>query len=289
MMLAMSPSSMWPVRMLPADTRDSLDSIRPASCWVGISSENTATALRRAVGRVRGQVQGERGLSHRGARADDDQVTGLKAGRHQVQIGEPRGQARDGLLGLVGLFDLVQSGLQGGVQGHETLGRLLLTDLIDDLLRLVDQAAGVVVVTDVGLLHDADAGGDQAPDLGLVVDDLGVVLEVDGGERRLAEADDVVEPAAVLELALLLEARGHGDRVERQPGLGEGEHPLIDEPMSRRREVLGAQDAGHPVEGGVVEEHAAEHGLLGGLGLEVSRGAGHGGETAPRGGVRPWP
>ena len=46
-------------------------------------------------GGVFGDVHGERGFAHRGARGDDDEVGGLEAGGHLVELGVMGGEAGD--------------------------------------------------------------------------------------------------------------------------------------------------------------------------------------------------
>ena len=58
-------------------------------------------------GHILGDVHGERGLAHRRAAGDDDQVAGLQAGGHVVQIGEAGGDAGDRRLGTEQRVDAV--------------------------------------------------------------------------------------------------------------------------------------------------------------------------------------
>ena len=90
--------------------------MRVASCSADISSEKKPTmppltvfidAVRLllalvGLGDVEGDVGGERGLAHGRAAGEDDEVGGLQAAEHAVEVGEAGRDARQPAVALVG-------------------------------------------------------------------------------------------------------------------------------------------------------------------------------------------
>ena len=79
------------------------------SCSLDISKEKTPTG-RLAIsvtrkGRVLGHIEGKGGLAHARPSCDHDQVGGLKAARHLVEIGKARGHAGDAVDPRLKRFD----------------------------------------------------------------------------------------------------------------------------------------------------------------------------------------
>ena len=107
-----SASVRLPLRTFVESTRASEHSMRwVSSSWL-ISSEKNSTGrlgLDRGVG---GHAEGERGLAHGGAGADDDEGVGLQAREQLVEVEEAGGHAGDGLAPLVERLEAVEVGVE---------------------------------------------------------------------------------------------------------------------------------------------------------------------------------
>ena len=90
--------------------------MRVSSDSFDISSEKTATVCLHLERDVLRDVQRERGLSHGGARGEDEQIAAVQAAGHLVELGEAGADALDALAGVeegvdaafVALDDLVR-------------------------------------------------------------------------------------------------------------------------------------------------------------------------------------
>ena len=105
-----SSSVIMPRRILLEAISACSERIREASCSADISSEKKPTTAVSGVpsgfswnrceallgGDVEGDVGGERGLAHRRASGEDDQVGGLQAAHHVVEIDQAGWTGRTG-------------------------------------------------------------------------------------------------------------------------------------------------------------------------------------------------
>ena len=95
--------------------------------------------------RVLGDVQHEARLAHRRTRRDDDEVAGLQAARHLIEVGEAGGDAGDQLLRLEQLLDLRQRLLHDVAHRQEPDPGAVLGNGEDRLLRFVEDRVRVVL------------------------------------------------------------------------------------------------------------------------------------------------
>ena len=109
-------------------------------------------ALLVGAGDVEGDVGGERGLAHRGAAGEDQEIGGVQAAEALVEVDEAGGEAGEAavaLVGGVGHLDRVDDGAAEGLEAAVDLA--LLAELVERLLGLDDLVLGLAV--------DLDAGG----------------------------------------------------------------------------------------------------------------------------------
>jgi hypothetical protein len=180
-----------------------------------------------------------------------------------VEVGEA-GRHPDHLAaaGADGL-DLVERALHDRRQREVVLRRPLVGDAVDLGLGRVDDVVGVAVAR-VAELHDLGAGLDQAAQDRGLAHDARVVAGVGRRRHRLQEGVEVRRAAHPAHLAALDQLGRHGDRVGRLAAAVEVEDRLVDQLVRRPVEVWPAQhldDVGDRVLG---QQHAAQHGLLGG-------------------------
>ncbi len=215
-------------------------------------------------GDVLGDVHGERGLAHAGARGDDEHLRAVQPVGHLVELAVPGGEAGDGASALVEFLD----GLDGfhDLLLHREGADLeaLAGDLVDLLLDLVEERGDVVLLI-VGAGGVLRAGGDDAAQRPFLLENLDVIGRVgrrgDEGEQLRDEggAADLVEQVAVAEH---LRER---DEIDRLRGVPELEQHGEDTGVGGDVEALGG-DAALDAEAAYLargEEEGTEDALLG--------------------------
>ena len=217
---------------------------------------------------VRGHAHRERRLAHARAAGDDDEVAGLEARRHLVDVAEARGRAGHLAARLVHLRDLLEALAHELVDALEAAADAVLGEVEDHLLGPVDELrrlARPVPAEPLDLLAD-DREPAQRRHL---ADDARVVA---GVRRRRHERRDLVDPrlaADLVELALLVELVGDRDRVDRLALLVQLERGAVDLRVRLAVEVAGVDDVARRLDRRLRQHHRAEHRLLG---VEVLRG-----------------
>jgi hypothetical protein len=221
----------------------------------------TQTVFLRPVRGLDGDVHGERGLSHAGARADEDEVRLAHADDDVVEGLEPGRRSAQGFgVGGEGLEAVVD--LQKGVADVDEV--LVLPSLRD----AVDLPLGVfhkgfrVVVPGVSRLGDILARADELAEDGPVADDLRVVLGVDGGGDGLGDELEVFAPSGLGVGAGLGQLVNEGDDVDILRFEVHGLHGKPDFPVLGHVEVVRRHEGGHLVHTPRVDEHRSQKGLL---------------------------
>ena len=115
----------------------------------------------------------------------------------------------------------------------------------------------------VGELHDLRAGGDHRAVDGVALDDLGVVLDADGGRQVGRDAREERHAADVVELAAARELVGERDLVDGLVALPQREAGLVRPAVLVAVEVLRLDDASRRGDGLVVDEDGGDARLLG--------------------------
>ena len=203
-------------------------------------------------------------------RRHDDHLARVQAVGGGVEVREAGGHAqRHAAAGGDGV-DLVHRGLQQLFEGDVVLARAALGDLVDRRLGAVDDVVDLAALgAVVAELDDPGSGLDEAPQGGLLGDDLGVVRGVRGGGDGRDQRVQVGGAAEADQVAPALQLRGDRDRVGGLAAAVEVEDALVDGLVRGAVEVVGPQDLDDVRDRVLAQEHAAEHRLLGG---EVLRG-----------------
>ncbi len=214
---------------------------------------------------VRRHAETERRLSHAGTSGDDDEVSGLEAGRQPIEVAEAGGGPGDVGAGFVQGGDALEALFQQLLDVAELRGDAALRKLEDDLLGTVDENLRLARAfpTELG---DLLSGDDEAAEGRHLVDDARVVRRIC---RRWHERCQLVHPHAPadgLELATFLELVDEGDRVDRLAFRIEREARAIDLRVALPVEVGGIEDLAHRSDRTRGEQHRPENRLLG---LEV--------------------
>ena len=137
----------------------------------------------------------------------------VSSSRSRMPVGHAAAHAAAGGDGV----ELVHRRLQDVLEPRVVLAHPLLGDVVDLLLRAVDDVVDVALAARgaVAQLDDAGAGLDQPPQHGLLGHDRGVVAGVGGRGRRRDQRVQVDRAAHLRQLVGAVELGGDGDRVGR--------------------------------------------------------------------------
>ena len=146
------------------------------------------------LGDVEGDVGGERGLAHARAAGEDDQVGGLQAAHHAVEVVEAGGEPGQVAVALEGRGGHVDGVLEGvGEAGEAAIVAPGLGELVEAALGLLDLVARRHVDRRVvGDVDDVLADQDQRAADGEVVDGPAVIAGVDDGRRLGGEPGEIL-------------------------------------------------------------------------------------------------
>jgi hypothetical protein len=221
-------------------------------------------------GDVGGDRERERALPHRRPGGEDDQVPGLQAGGDRVEEADPGGEPGDG--GVAELGDPPVRRFHADAERLEVARRVLLPELVDELLRLVDQDTGVAVALDAELV-DLLPGPDDRAHLGELPHDLRVVADVRARRDDVRELVDAGAAAGLLERAVLVELVDEDRRVDRVAVRVHPDGGVEDQAVRGPVEVVPVDVLGRNGERVVADEHRAEDVLFGleVLGVDVGR------------------
>ena len=192
---------------------------------------------------------------------------GCRPGRHLVEIGEAGRHAGDQLLARVQLLDRVEAALREVAQRDEAVAHLVVGDREDRVLGLIEDEVGLVLAV-VGGREDLVGREDQVPERRLLLDDPRVVLDVGRARHAVDERGDVGRAADLVELARPPELLLQRDEIDRVVALRQLDHLVEDAPVRVAEEIVGVDDLGGEVERVVVQQDRAEHRPLG---LEIVR------------------
>ena len=215
--------------------------------------------------RLLDEVHRERGLSHRRASRDDDQIAPLQTGRLPVEVRESGRQSGDRVVPPVQLVDVPHHAGEHVLDGHRLLpaGAASLGDLEDAALGVVQKLVRRLPLRPVRRLRDLVAGPDQLAKHRALADDLRVRDDVRGAGGVPGELGEVGEAAHGFELAIPVEPLRHGDGIARPPFVAQARDRVEHGTMVVAVEVLAGQDVGDPIPRAVVDENAAQDRLFG--------------------------
>ncbi len=227
-----------------------------------ISREKIADHRARLNRRVLRERQAERGLAHRRSGGDDDEVGGLEAGGHRVQLGEAGGEPRQHGGAAGHLLNFFEELVGDRLDVREALARALVGEREDHLLGVVEDD-GRLVLAFQSLARDLVGDLHELPHQRVVFDDLRVGGDVGEVRQPVGQLGDEGHPAGLLKDALAPQLFAEEQRVDLGAALGEPDHRAEDELVRADVEVLGAQKLDGVVDERVVEEDGAENGALG--------------------------
>ena len=147
-------------------------------------------------------------------------------------------------------------------QRDEAVADLVVGDREDGVLGLVEDDVGLLLGL-VGGRENLVGREDQAAERRLLLDDPRVVLDVGRARHAVDERGDVGRPADFVELAGAPELFLQRDEIDRVAALGELDHLVEDAPVRVAEEIARVDDLGGEVEGVVVQQDGAEHGAFG--------------------------
>ena len=203
-----SSSVMSPWRIWCEGTREASERTRAASCSADISSEKKPTTppstapsvpsglvpLLVGAGDVEGDVGRERGLAHRRAAGEDQQVRGVQAAEPLVEVdeaGREAGEAAVALVGGVRHLDRVDDGAAEGLEAACRPCPARRAGRAPARPRRSGPCGSLSTSMRAGLVGDVLAEQDQLAADREVVDQLGVVAGGEERDRRAGEAHEV--------------------------------------------------------------------------------------------------
>ena len=217
---------------------------------------------RPAVRRRQRGVERER-LPDRRSRRHHDHLAGVQPVRQLIQLEEP-GRHTDHLVGATrSRLDLGQRLLEHLGEHDIVLAAALLGDRVDLGLGPVDDVLDVALALAIPHLDDPRAGLDEPAQHRSLVDDLGVVGGIGRRRHRLHELVQIRGPTDAGQVAALGQLIGDRDRVSGLPPPEEVEDRLEDRLVRRPIEVVPLDQRQALGDRILVEQHRAQHRLLG--------------------------
>ena len=214
-------------------------------------------------GNAGGNVQRKTGLAHTGAGSQNDEVAAAQAGQDGIQQAEAGGDA----LVLVGIraADLLQVGQRlhhaGGKRGQRA-GIPPGADLVDALLGVFQQQVSVRLIARV--LQNVLGNAHQLAHQILFLHDLGIGLHIGDAGHRLSQTGQVdFCLVRTGEHAIGDDGIQQGDKVDGLVRRKQAQHLRIDLGVLPGVEHLRPDDLHQIGQGLGLEQHRAQHALLG--------------------------
>ncbi len=213
-------------------------------------------------GDIFGDIEGQGGLAHGGARGEDNQFGRLEACCFAIEARVACGKAGDAaalgkeVLEAVEIFgnellDINEAGADAVFGEPEDLAFGLVEDGIGFLLGIE------------GALLDGVCGVDEAAQEGFFPDDAGVMLDVGDARDAIGELSEIGGAASGIQALAACELFAEGDEIDGLALFAECGHGLEDAAVGIEEEILWADFFEGGVEGMVIEEDGAEDGALG--------------------------
>ena len=213
-------------------------------------------------GGVLGDVDGEGGFAHGGARGDDDELGILEAAGHAVEFGEVCGEAGDLAAFLVEVVDGFERAGDNVVDAGEAASDALLGDFEKGGFGGVEDVEGFFA-----LVRGAGDGGgadvDELAEKRFVLDDADVFFDGEAAGQAFSEGGKPSDTADGFDLLAAGELFAEGDDVDDVIAVDEFAHAGEDALMGGEGKVVGAKEGSGFTVGVVVEEDGAEDGAFG--------------------------
>ena len=147
-------------------------------------------------------------------------------------------------------------------QRDEAVADLVVGDREDGVLGLIEDDVGLLLGL-VGGRQNLVGREDQVPERRLLLDDPRVVLDVGRARHAVDERGDVGRAADLVELAGSPELLFERDQIDGVAALGQLDHLVEDAPVRVAEEIVRVDHLGGEVERVVVQQDRAEHGAFG--------------------------
>ena len=200
--------------------------------------------------RVFGHVDGQRGLTHRWAAGDDQQVAATQSAGLRVEVDEAGGQAARLVRVVVEIVDLVDERRQRLARADVALAaRAALGDRENAPLGLFDQVPRRFAFFAPHRAGDLTTRGHQRAQQRAFLDDLRVGARVGGARRIARQRAEVGKPADFLQFPQSLQMLGHRDRIAGLRLARQRRNALEDEAVIGAEEVFGRDHVADVVPG----------------------------------------
>ena len=215
-------------------------------------------------------VERERGLAHGRAGRDDDQLAGMEAAGHLVDLVEPAGEAADAPAGIEKRADAAVE-LLDDVAGPEQLVLALGVAQFEERFFGVAQDDVRVFLIEHGPLDDRLRADDDPAEERLLLDDAGVAFEVVNLRQPVVERDQVRDAVHRFEVPAPHQLVRHRHAVDAFALLVERQHGVENAFVLFEAEVVGLENGANDDERRVVEHDGAQYQLFGvGVGWQPS-------------------
>ena len=137
-------------------------------------------------GGVLGDVEGEGGLAHGGAGGEDEQLAGVEAAGHLVELDEAGAEALDALAGVEEAVGAALEGVEDLAGIDEVVLGVGVAEFEQALLG-AGEDFGRLVIADEAAVDGLLRGDDQVAEERFILDDADVAFEIDdagAGRRR---------------------------------------------------------------------------------------------------------
>ena len=182
-------------------------------------------------------VHRECGLSHRGARRDDDHLARVHTAGHIVENLESGGNSGYLTLVLVEFFDRIDGGVDVFLDVGQVAPDTILGNCEDLLLDIIDERLHIPLLVVTARCRSGADGNHAAQEM-LLPHNVDVVFGIGGGWQEGLESCQKGRSSDLLEEIPIRQGLRDGDQVDRTILLPEIFQDGIDRPMSGMVEVL---------------------------------------------------
>jgi hypothetical protein len=211
-----------------------------------------------------GDVDGERGLTHRGAAGDDQQIAAPQATRFGIEVDEA-GRQSARLVGIVvQIVDLIDQSRQRLLGADVSLAAARAFGDREDLaLGVLDELARRLALFVPDRARDLSAHGDERTQQRALLDDLRIRACVGGAGRIARQCAEIGKTARIGQLAETLQMFGDGDRIAGLRLAGERRDAFENDLVIGAEEIIRDDDIADAIPRGAIEHQSAKHRLFG--------------------------
>ena len=201
-------------------------------------------------------------LPYARSRRQDHQIRLLEPAQQFVELGEAGGHAHDIALVPVEVVDAIDHAVHDLADGDQIAADAALRDVEDELLGPVHHLVDIIRLF-IGQRGDLPGGADQPAEDGRALDDVGIVLDVDGRGDAVDQRRDVGRAAHLVQDVAPFQLVHQGDEVGRLALLVQVEDRLIDPAVLLPIKIVDLKKRGDLDDRIGIDEQGAKDGLLG--------------------------